>query len=112
MLNVQWLVYTDASFEQTSRPGGLGGVLIDQSGQVRQWFGTALNKDVCTKLGADKKDTIIYELEMLAAVLAAALWICEETNDLHTHFGDNDAARFSFVRGSATREVGQKLMKY
>ena len=58
------------------------------------------------------EDNIIYELEMLAAVLAAALWICEETNDLHTHFGDNDAVRFSFVRGSATGEVGQKLMKF
>ena len=110
--NLQWFVYTDASFEQKARQGGLGGVLVDQTGLVKQWFGVPLDTSVCLKLGADKKEKIICELEMLATVLAAALWICEETNDLHTHFGDNDAVRFSFVRGSASGEIGQKLMKF
>ena len=36
----------------------------------------------------------------------------DQSNDLHIHFGDNDAVRFSCVRGCASGVVGQKLMEY
>ena len=110
--NLQWFMYTDASFEGASCTGGLGGVLIDATGSVRQWFGISLDKEKCKCFGAEEKETIIYELEMAAAVVASGLWCNRQTNDLHVHFGDNDSVRFSFVRGSASGLVGQKLMEF
>ena len=41
------------------------------------------------------------------SVVASTLW-GKESNDLHTHFGDNDSVRFSF--GCASGRVAKKLM--
>ena len=109
--NVQWFIFSDASYEPQFMEGGLGGVLVDQHGCVSQWFGLALCKAQCLQFCAELKDTIIYELEMAATVLAMAPWCKEQTRDLHTHFGDNDAGRFSFMQGSATGTITQKLME-
>lgn len=110
--NLQWFMYTDASYEGSSCTGGLGGVLIDATGNVKQWFGIFLNEAQCKCFDAGEKETIIYELEMAAAVVASGLWCNRQTNDLHVHFGDNDSVRFSFVRGSASGLVGQKLIEF
>ena len=98
-------MYTDASYEPAAMEGGLGGVLVDSAGCVKQWFGLALSKSQCVCLGAKQKDTIIYGFEMTAAVIATPLWCRDQTNDLHTHLGDNDSVRFSFKGGPANGAV-------
>ena len=110
--NTQWYVHTDASYEPPTKEGGLGCVLIDQHGRVRQWFSLTFDKATCLQFGAEQKDTIIYELELVATVVAAALWCKEQNGDLHIHFGDNDAVRYALVRGSATGRVAQRLMEH
>lgn len=92
--------------------GGLGGVLIDATDNVKQWFGIFLNEAQCKCFGAGEKETIIYELDMAAAVVASGLWCNRQTNHLHVHLGDNDSVWFSFVRGSASGLVGQKLIEF
>ena len=109
---VQWFVFSGASYEPSEKLGGLGGVLVDQSGVIRQWFGLPLASDQCVQFGAETKDTIIYELEMAATVLSMALWCKGQTNDLFTHFGDNDAVRFAFVRGTAAGPIAQAMMEH
>ena len=64
-----WYVFTDASFEQSTTTGGIGGVLIDEHGHCVSWFGFPLGVDQCKCFGSDLKQTIIYELELAAAVL-------------------------------------------
>ena len=61
----QWYIYTDASFETETLQGGLGGVLIDECGDVCSWFGIGLDAEACKKLGVGNKGTIVYELELL-----------------------------------------------
>ena len=70
----QWYIYTDASYETEQSAGGLGGVLIDETGEVRAWFSAYVDGDMCQLLGAAEKRTIIYELELLATVVATDLW--------------------------------------
>ena len=70
----QWFIYSDASYEPTDGTGGLGAVLVNAEAQVTAWFGFSLDAEPCAKLGSKEKVTIIYELELLAAVLALSLW--------------------------------------
>ena len=76
------------------------------------WFGLVLNHEVCVSLGALEKGTIIYELELLAAVLATDLWYDDNCNDFHVHYGDNDGVRFSLIRACGTGNVAQCPMQY
>ena len=108
----QWCIFTDASFEQSVGTGGIGGVLVDSASKVQQWFGIYLDEHVCKLFGSDDKGTIIYELELLAAVLATSLWCADCSDDMHVHFGDNDSVRFSLVRACASGDVAQRLMQY
>ena len=108
----QWFIYTDASFETADKCGGLGGVLIDINCHVVAWFRLVLDHEVCVSLGALEKGTIVYELELLAVVLATDLWYVDNCNDFHVHYGDNDGVRFSLIRGCGTGNVAQCLMRY
>ena len=56
----KYILYTDASYE--SGTGGIGGVLIDSTGSVANWFSHQLTEGICLALGAGDKETIIYEL--------------------------------------------------
>eukprot|EP00435_Cladocopium_sp_Y103_P041156 s1982_g11.t1 len=108
----QWCIYTDASYEPESMTGGLGGVLVDMQCKVKAWFGISLNESTCKLLGAGEKGTIIYELELLAAVLALSMWHGDNGDGLNVHFGDNDGVRFSLIKAAASGVVGQLLMEY
>ena len=108
----QWYIYTDASYESEQGAGCLGGVLVDEGGEVRAWFSACVDCDMCKLLGAAEKGTIIYELELLATVVATDLWYEDSCTDLHVHFGDNDGVRFSLIRACGTGVVAQSLMGY
>lgn len=70
----QWFIYTDASYEPADGSGGLGGVLVNAECKVVAWFGFPLTTAQCELLGSRDKTTIIYELELLAAVITLFLW--------------------------------------
>eukprot|EP00435_Cladocopium_sp_Y103_P043232 s1638_g12.t1 len=108
----QWFVYTDASYEPDLQTGGLGGALVNSCGQVKSWFGLQLSTQTCVLLGAADKGTIIYELELLAAILGLSMWSGDHGDELNVHFGDNDGVRFSLIKAAASGVVGQKLMEY
>ena len=76
------------------------------------WFGLPLDAATCTSFGSQDKLTIIYELELLAAIIALNLWGGSHGDELNVHFGDNDGVRFSLVKASAAGTVGQRLMAY
>ena len=107
----QWFVYTDASCETEANTGGLGGVLIDESRDIVAWFGIPLDSHYCARMGGNRKGSLIYELELLAAVLALMLWCCEERGALYIWFGDNDAVRHSLIRATTAGPWSRLLMR-
>ena len=80
--------------------------------QVGAWLGFPLDAPTCAKLGSQEKVTVIYELELLAAVIALNSWSGCHGDELNVHFGDSEGVRFSLVKASATGLVGQGLMAY
>ena len=106
----QFFLYTDASYEPETHTGGLGAVLIDERGSCVAWFGVFLDSVICSHFGAEHKDTIIYELELLAVVFSFAFWNKLVSEHLMVCFGDNDAVRFALIKGSAQGDVANALM--
>ena len=39
----QWFIYSDASYEQCNKTGGIGGVLVDDRGECVSWFGFSVD---------------------------------------------------------------------
>ena len=62
-------------------------------------WNTAGHGTVCPFWGLEKQ-TIFYELELLASILALDFWASSTSTGLQVCFGDNDGARFSLIRGS------------
>ena len=108
----QWFIYTDASFEPEDGTGGLGGVLVNSKSEVVAWFGFPLSKEQCELFGSRDKVTIIYELELLSAIIALDLWSSHQGDEFVVHYGDNDGVRFSLVKASASGPIAQRLMAF
>lgn len=106
-----WYLYTDASYEPDTKSGGLGAVLVDNDGKVAKWFGVVLPRDVCLKLRAAYKDTIIYELELAAAVLSFHVWASDIESGMQVWFGDNDAVRHALIRGAGAGGVADVFIQ-
>ena len=64
-------LYTDACFEKGI--GGLGGVLFNQHGKMLAFFSEKVNPDQVDKLNPLGKETIIFELEALAAYIGCSV---------------------------------------
>ncbi len=105
-----WHVYTDAAYKQNSQCGGLGGVLFDDEANVCSWFGIEVSRLSSVILGAESKQSLIYELELAASITAVRLWGSDATKNLHVCYGDNDSVRFSLIRASGTRDVASSFM--
>ena len=111
-LDRQWFIYTDAAYEPESQTGGLGVVLVEDSGSVAGWFGIPLTAEQCERFGSKLKESIIYELELVAGVVGLSFWCQAGFGILHTWFGDNDSVRFSFIRASGTGPIATLLVGY
>jgi hypothetical protein len=107
----EWSIFTDASFDGQTCVGGLGGVLVDSNGNCCAWFSVRLDKDVCNLLGANSKETIIYELEMLASCLAMDQWASCLASAYPVLYGDNDSVRFALIRGTGLGVVANTIMQ-
>ena len=90
----QWFVFTDAAFEPELLCGGLGAALFNDLGECVSWFGLPLDEPQCRQFGGGDKQTIIYELELAAAVLALDFWADRMKNGLQVCYGDNDGCVF------------------
>ena len=108
---LEWFLLTDASYEQSSNTGGLGAVLIDCSGCVVAWYGYNLDREGCRIFGSDSKQTIIYELELLAGVTALSHWCEKISSGMQVLFLDNEAARYSLIRGTAEGPIAACLLR-
>ena len=71
-----WFLFTDACYEPGSSTWrcGLGGVLINPYGVPVSFFSLCLKEEQMQLLGSRAKRTIIFAAELLALVLAFAIW--------------------------------------
>ena len=76
---------------------GLGGVLFDGKAAVIGWFGIPVPPSAAIVLGSLAKESLIYELELLAAIVALRLWGKETTEDLHVCYGDNESCFMNMI---------------
>ena len=107
----EWCISTDASFSSENKTAGLGGVLVDSAGDCAAWFSIRLNEDQCNLLGADSKDAIIYELELLAVCMAMEMWASLLASSYPIRHGDNDSIRFALIRGVAQGAIAESIMQ-
>lgn len=108
----QWFLFVDAAYEPDLVSGGLGAAIFDEKCECLGWFGLPLDEQKCLRLGAGSKQTIIYELEMLAAILGLDFWAERMRDGLQVCYGDNDGARFSLIRGASMSPCASALMRY
>ena len=88
-------LFTDASYERGSDswPCGIGGVLVDQNGQLLEFFSHGLKASEIAALGASVKKTIIFEAEMLAVLIALLRWSVKINHKAIVCFIDNNLHR-------------------
>ena len=108
----QWFLFTDAAFEPEAGTGGLGAALFSDEGKCVAWLGLPLSKEICLQLGGGIKQTVIYELELLGAILGLDFWADQMRDGLQVCYGDNDSVRFSLIRGSCLSPCASVLMRY
>ena len=87
-------------------------MLLDSAGKLVSWFGLVLTSDMCKSLGGSVKETLIYELELLAAVLSLHLWCKNSDSNIHVRFGDNDSVGYALIRASGSGSVAISLLKF
>ena len=107
----EWLVFTDAAFEGDTKSGGLGAVLVDKNGQCCSWFSVKMDENLCQVFGANDKETIIYELELLAACLALDVWKECLKASYPVVYTDNDSVRHALMRGVGLGVVAGATMR-
>ena len=88
----------------------IGGVLFDGKAAVIGWFGIPVTPSAAIVLGSLAKESLFYELELLAAIVDLRLWGKETTEDLHVCYGDNDSVSFFLIRASGAGDVASILM--
>ena len=67
-------IYVDASYDPEGY-SGVGGVLYDSSGQTCFFFSEKLSCDFLSSIKKAEQKNMIQELEMLALLIAAELWL-------------------------------------
>ena len=108
-----WLVFTDACYEPTSTTWrcGIGGVIVSPDGAPYQAFSLSLSETQIETLGGNKKDTIIFEAELLAVVVAMGLWGALMQCSPTVFFIDNNAVRDVSISGSGRSPVACCLIE-
>ena len=106
-----WFVFTDGAYEpSSSTPGTIGGLLVDQWGQSKEFFGMAL-PDPLMKQFLEFSLHPIYELELLPVLVAIRTWA---KILLHTHvvfYLDNTAAHSALVRADGGTSLAASIVK-
>jgi hypothetical protein len=87
-------IFTDACYDSSTWPCGLGGVFFPKG--CEQYFSLETSA---------AEETIFFEAETLAAVVAFLLWSPEFVNRRCVLFVDNEGTKFSLPRGLSENKV-------
>ena len=105
------LVFVDASFEPDGY-SGLGGICYDAQGKILSWFSAPVPNDILKILQScfgTVRETVIYELEALAVVVALELFKEHLYQRNVVVYTDNSGVHGTFVRCWSENAVGGSL---
>ena len=104
-------IFTDACYEPTSEnwPCGIGGVIYDSHGVPIEFFSMCLSREHIVSLGGDDKETIIFEAELLALVVAMSQW-APLFEGCPVLFVDNNSSRDVAISGSARNRAANLML--
>ena len=97
-------IFTDASFEPADSewPAGIGGVIYNEFGEAVEHFSYCLRTPDLERLGFPKhKQTVIFETEVLAVIVALRVWRNKIADRPVVIFVDNNNARDVAISTSA-----------
>eukprot|EP00434_Breviolum_minutum_P016189 symbB.v1.2.014265.t1/scaffold1033.1/size247163/3 len=97
-LSHTFVLFTDAAFNAADG-AGLGAVLVGPNREVVAWFGLQLSLTQLQPLLVEDRQTVIGELETLAAAAALRVWCRTLASTKLLLFIDNEGARFSLIKG-------------
>ena len=105
-------IFTDACYEPTSGswPCGIGGVIYDSHGVPLECFSLCLSREHIISLGGDDKETIIFEAELLALVVAMSQWAPLFQGCPVVFFVDNNSSRDVAISGSARNQAANLML--
>ena len=98
---------TDACYERESKDWvcGAGGVFLDPDLPCRQFFSVEISGEQRFLLGENSKKQLIFEAETIAALIAFLLWSEKVLHKFSILFVDNEATKFSLIKGFADNVV-------
>ena len=105
------LVFVDASFEPEGY-SGLGGICYDANGKILKWFSAPVPTDLLKVLQGcfgETRETVIYELEALAVVVALELFKKHLAGRNVVVYTDNSGVHGTFVKCWSENAVGSAL---
>lgn len=104
-----WVVFVDGACEgQNVLTGSIGGVLMAPSGRIVHHFSSRASEPFMK--ACDYSLNPIYELELLPMLVAVLVWGKLFKGSQVVFYGDNDAARASFIAGRASTSAGERIM--
>ena len=102
-------IYVDASFDPDSFCG-VGGAIYNSSGNPLAFFSEEVHRSFIEEAMAPDQKTMIQELEMLALLIAAQLWLPEVKGKKVVSFTDSEAVRGSFLKSWSQNDKSSDLL--
>ena len=91
-LTAPWIIFTDGAYEPSQQePGSIGGVLVDPSGRVVEFFGCSVNGDLMEEFLLESSHRHFVDT-------------------LLVHYIDNDAACSALVRADGATGLARALV--
>ena len=103
-------LYVDASYDLEGY-SGVGGVLYDSGGQACFFFSEKLSCEFLQSVKKDEQKNMIQELEMLALLIAAELWLPVVKGKRVVAFSDSESVRGSFLKSWSQNDASSLLLK-
>jgi hypothetical protein len=88
----------------------VGGVLADNDGRILFYFGHVVNKELVSTWGPPDRTQHIFEAEVLPYALALTVWGATVKGCCIFAFIDNEAAKSSWITGTATSDIAQRIL--
>ena len=98
------------SFEEHWSGTSIGGVVFDSSGRALECFGEVLPDPVTEAWSRKMKEQLVFEAEILPYLVALSIWRELLENKLIFVFIDNEAAKSSWITGSADSSIVESML--
>ena len=112
-LNWSWIFFADGTSEPTNtRPVSIGGMLLHPAGNVVSYFGSYILGSLLDVFLEEQRHTIFELGIFFPVVVALRAWSKFIMGKLVSCYWDNDAARSTFIRASASTSLSTTLVAH